>query len=45
MNGFTYDERKGKYICCRCGSDNTSIKSGMMTDRITCENCGNEDYT
>ena len=42
MSGFDYKD--GQLICKRCGSKNISVKSGMMTDRAWCNNCGNEDY-
>lgn len=42
MDGF--DFKDGQLVCRRCGSRNVYVKAGMMTDRITCLNCGNEDY-
>ena len=43
MKDFEIKENKIK--CRLCGSYDISIKSGLMTDRITCNHCGNEEYT
>ena len=42
MDGF--DFKDGQLVCRRCGSINVSVKAGMMTDRVWCNNCGNEGY-
>ena len=42
MAGFDYKD--GELICKQCGSRSVTVRPGMMTDRATCNNCGNEDY-
>lgn len=43
MDGF--DSKDGQLVCRRCGSKNVLVRPGMITDRITCFNCGNEVYS
>ena len=44
MVNFIYNNDKDEFVCNRCGSNNVAVKPGMMLDRITCLDCGNEDY-
>ncbi len=40
-----FEYKNGHLYCKRCGSGNVRVKPGMMTDLITCNDCGNEEYT
>lgn len=44
MTNFIYNRDENEFVCNRCGSGNVVVRPGMMVDRITCLDCGNEDY-
>jgi len=43
MTSFELD-KNGNIRCKKCGSNDVSVKAGMMVDRAFCNNCQNEDY-